>query len=170
MDLREGRVWILLEHQQHRRFFFFFFFLVLPDWHYLVSRLQTQASSLLLGFTPLAIPRKGRSQSSSGVISKPYGCCTLLKSGWRSTVVSRGSEICSQIVELPNKGLTTGCSLMSYTGQVYGHVRRMDTGCIPKNLLYGELAEDIQPVGYPLLRFKDVCQSNLKQYGIAAAM
>ena len=38
-----------------------------------------------------------------------------------------------------------------------GHVRRMDDGRIPKDLLYGEIAEAKRPVGHPKLRFKDVC-------------
>ena len=43
-----------------------------------------------------------------------------------------------------------------------GHVRRMDKGRIPKDLLYGELAEGTRPVGRPRLRFKDVCKRDMK--------
>ncbi|GAA6071721.1 uncharacterized protein LOC117871822, partial [Tachysurus ichikawai] len=39
-----------------------------------------------------------------------------------------------------------------------GHVRRMDPGCIPKDLLYGELAEGARLTGRPRLRYKDVCK------------
>jgi len=36
-----------------------------------------------------------------------------------------------------------------------GHVHRMKDGRIPKDLLYGELAEGKRPTGRPLLRYKD---------------
>ena len=38
-----------------------------------------------------------------------------------------------------------------------GHVRRMDTGRIPKDLLYGELVEGRRKTGRPKLRLKDAC-------------
>ena len=47
-----------------------------------------------------------------------------------------------------------------------GHVRRMDKGRIPKDLLYGELAEGTQPLGRLRLSFKDVCKRNMKPYHI----
>lgn len=47
-----------------------------------------------------------------------------------------------------------------------GHVRRMDKGCISKDLLYGELAEESRPVGRPRLRYKDSCKEDLKTRGI----
>ncbi len=37
-----------------------------------------------------------------------------------------------------------------------GHVRRMDDGCIPIDLLYGELDEGKRAVGRPKLRYKDM--------------
>ena len=43
-----------------------------------------------------------------------------------------------------------------------GHVRRMEPGRIPKDLLYGELAEGARPAGRPRLRFRDVCKRDLK--------
>ena len=43
-----------------------------------------------------------------------------------------------------------------------GHVRRMDDGRIPKDLLYGELA----PGGRPMLRYKDVVKRDMKAGGI----
>ena len=43
-----------------------------------------------------------------------------------------------------------------------GHVRRMDTGRIPKDMLYGELREGSRRTGRPQLRFKDVCKRDLK--------
>ena len=49
-----------------------------------------------------------------------------------------------------------------------GHVRRMDDGRIPKDLLYGEIAEAKRPVGRPKLRFKDVCKRDLKAMGMPA--
>ena len=47
-----------------------------------------------------------------------------------------------------------------------GHVRRMDTGRIPKDILYGELAEGSRLTGRPKLRYKDVCKSDLKHCNI----
>jgi hypothetical protein len=44
-----------------------------------------------------------------------------------------------------------------------GHVKRMDPGRIPKDLLYGELAEGSRLTGRPKLRFKDVCKRDLKR-------
>ena len=47
-----------------------------------------------------------------------------------------------------------------------GHVRRMDDGRIPKDLLYGQLAEGSRSRGRPLLRFKDTCKRDMKSAGI----
>ena len=43
-----------------------------------------------------------------------------------------------------------------------GHVKRMDPGRIPKDILYGELAEGTRPIGRPRLRYKDVCKRDIK--------
>ena len=43
-----------------------------------------------------------------------------------------------------------------------GHVRRMDAGRIPRDLLYGELAEGQRKTGRPKLRYKDVFKRDLK--------
>ena len=43
-----------------------------------------------------------------------------------------------------------------------GHVRRMDDGRIPKDLLYGELAAGKRKTGRPQLRFRDVCKRDIK--------
>ena len=43
----------------------------------------------------------------------------------------------------------------------FGHVSRMEDGTIPKDIL-GELAIGTRPTGRPLLRFKDVCQRDMK--------
>ena len=42
----------------------------------------------------------------------------------------------------------------------------MDPGRIPKDLLYGELAEGSRPVGRPRLRYKDICKRDMKLSGI----
>ena len=47
-----------------------------------------------------------------------------------------------------------------------GHVTRMEDGCIPKDLLYGELATGERLIGQPQLRFKDVCKQDLQALGI----
>ena len=43
-----------------------------------------------------------------------------------------------------------------------GHVRSMEDGCIPKEVLYGEFVLERRPVGRPALRYKDVCKRDLK--------
>ena len=43
---------------------------------------------------------------------------------------------------------------------------RMKDGCIPKDLLYGELATGKRPTGRPQLRFNDVCKRDLQALGI----
>ena len=50
-----------------------------------------------------------------------------------------------------------------------GHIRRMQDGRIPKDVLYGELASGRRPVGRPTLRFKDVCKRDLKTADIDLA-
>ena len=47
-----------------------------------------------------------------------------------------------------------------------GHVVRMEDGRIPKDLLYGELAQGTRSTGRPQLRFKDVCKRDLKDLNI----
>ncbi|CAH1226359.1 CD209 [Branchiostoma lanceolatum] len=47
-----------------------------------------------------------------------------------------------------------------------GHVRRMEDGRIPKDLLYGELISGKRRTGRPQLRFKDVCKRDLKAIDI----
>ena len=43
-----------------------------------------------------------------------------------------------------------------------GHVHHMGDGCIPKDVLYGELATGHCPTGHLALHFKDVCKRDLK--------
>lgn len=47
-----------------------------------------------------------------------------------------------------------------------GHVRRMDDGRIPKDILYGQLSAGKRPVGRPQLRYKDVCKRDLRALDI----
>ncbi|KAK4321914.1 hypothetical protein Pmani_007296 [Petrolisthes manimaculis] len=47
-----------------------------------------------------------------------------------------------------------------------GHIVRMNDGQIPKDLLYGELAQGKRPIGRPQLRFKEVCKRDLKAWNI----
>lgn len=48
-----------------------------------------------------------------------------------------------------------------------GHVRRMEAGRIPKDLMYGELVEGTRALGRPYLRFKDACKRDMKKCGIS---
>ena len=50
-----------------------------------------------------------------------------------------------------------------------GHVRRMQDGRIPKDILYGELATGSRPAGRPVLRYKDVCKRDMKTVNINPA-
>ena len=43
-----------------------------------------------------------------------------------------------------------------------GHVRRMEDGRIPKDILYGELALGRRTTGRPHMRYKDVCARYMK--------
>ena len=47
-----------------------------------------------------------------------------------------------------------------------GHVCRTEEDRIPKEILFGELAEGKCPAGRPQLRFKDICKRDLKSMNI----
>ena len=47
-----------------------------------------------------------------------------------------------------------------------GHVRRMEDGRIPKDILYSELAKGKRTAGRPHLRYKDVCKRDLNAIDI----
>ena len=64
---------------------------------------------------------------------------------------------------LEQAGLPTIFTLLSQRRLRWlGHVRRMEDGRIPKDLLYGDLSEGSRPRGRPRLRFKDTCKRDLK--------
>ena len=46
-----------------------------------------------------------------------------------------------------------------------GHVTRMDSDRIPKQLLYGELSKGKRKQGRPLKRFKDCIKANIAHTG-----
>ncbi|CAH1258874.1 Hypp2100 [Branchiostoma lanceolatum] len=48
-----------------------------------------------------------------------------------------------------------------------GHVRRMEDGRIPKDVLYGQLAIGSRRAGRPALRFKDACKRDMKACDIS---
>ena len=48
-----------------------------------------------------------------------------------------------------------------------GHVRHMEDGRIPKDILYGELAEGQRSIGRPQLRYMDVCKRDMKALDIS---
>ena len=52
--------------------------------------------------------------------------------------------------------------LMQRRMRSLGHVRRMENGRMPKDVLYGELAVGTRSTGHLRLRFKDICKQNLK--------
>ena len=50
-----------------------------------------------------------------------------------------------------------------------GHVVHMEDGRIPKDLLYGKLAQGKRPTARPQLRYKDVCKRDLKAMDVDLA-
>ena len=64
---------------------------------------------------------------------------------------------------LQQAGMTSMSILRERRLRWLGHVRRMDPGRIPKDLLYGQLAVGTRPTGRPHLRYKDVCKRYLKE-------
>ena len=42
-----------------------------------------------------------------------------------------------------------------------GHIRRMNYGRIPRDLLYGELSAGKRNIGRPQLRYRDVCKREM---------
>ena len=64
---------------------------------------------------------------------------------------------------LTRAGLTSRHALLTQRRLRWlGHVRRMNDGRMPKDILYGELETGTRPTGRPMLRFKDVCKRDLK--------
>ena len=47
-----------------------------------------------------------------------------------------------------------------------GHVRRMEDGRIPKDILYGQLASGKRRTGRPQLRYSDACKRDMKALDI----
>ena len=47
-----------------------------------------------------------------------------------------------------------------------GHVARTDAFRIPKQILYGELAQGVRKVGGQKLRYKDVSKRHMKSIGL----
>nr|KAG5686812.1 hypothetical protein BaRGS_032029 [Batillaria attramentaria] len=69
----------------------------------------------------------------------------------------------TNIEVLQRAGIPSLFSLLSQRRLKWlGHVRRMEPGRIPKDMLYGELREGSRPTGRPQLRFKDVCKRDMK--------
>ena len=50
-----------------------------------------------------------------------------------------------------------------------GHLRRMEDGRLPKDILYGQLAKGKRRAGGPRLRFKDACRRDFKACNIPMA-
>ena len=79
----------------------------------------------------------------------------ILGISWRDKVPS--TEV------LDSAGLPTMYTLLRQRRMHWiGHVRRMEDGRIPKDVLYGELAAGKRPRGRPQLRYKDVCKRDMK--------
>ena len=47
-----------------------------------------------------------------------------------------------------------------------GHVRRMQDGCIPKDIMYGELEQGTRAAGRPKLNYRDVLKRDLRSTDI----
>ena len=68
---------------------------------------------------------------------------------------------------LPRAGFPTMYTLLRQrTLRWLGHVRRMEDGHIPKDILYGVLALGRRTTGRPHPRYKDVCVRDLKAVDI----
>ena len=64
-------------------------------------------------------------------------------------------------------GIPSMYSLLSQRRlQWLGHLRRMEDGRLPKDILYGQLVEGKRKAGGPKLRCKDVCRRDLKACNI----
>ena len=61
---------------------------------------------------------------------------------------------------------TMYCILSERRLRWLGHVSRMSDGRIPKDILYGELAEGTRARGRPMLRFRDACKRDMKAGGM----
>ena len=77
-------------------------------------------------------------------------------------------------VRVPNTEVLERASMLSMQTTLserrlrwIGHVRRMDEGRIPKDLLYGELVQGTRPTGRPKLRYRDVTKRDFLQCGVA---
>ncbi|KAG7305186.1 hypothetical protein JYU34_009222 [Plutella xylostella] len=47
-----------------------------------------------------------------------------------------------------------------------GHVHRMDSGRLPRQVMLGQIADTKRPVGRPALRFKDCCKRDMHSFGL----
>ena len=85
-----------------------------------------------------------------------------IHSTWEVSAVSWLDKVTNADV-LSRAGLPSMYTLLRQRRQRWlGHVRRMDDGCIPKYILYGELALGRRTTGHPHLRYKDVCMRDMK--------
>lgn len=79
----------------------------------------------------------------------------------------RGQDLVPNTEVLERAGLPSIFALLAQCRLRWlGHVRRMDDSRIPKDLLYGELADGARSRGGPSLRYKDSCKRDLKSAGI----
>ena len=73
----------------------------------------------------------------------------------------------SNTVVLSRCGLTNMFTMLrQHRLRWLGHVRRMNDGKIPKDLLYGELSDEKLNIGGPQLRYRDVCKRDIKELNI----
>ena len=88
--------------------------------------------------------------------------CRVLHFHWSGRIpnkeILRWSGSCSMQVSLLKQRL-----------RWLGHVRRMDEGRIPKDILYGQFSEGKRGRGRPLLRYRDVIRFDLLAAGIDLA-
>ena len=89
-----------------------------------------------------------------------------LRSIRRILVISLQDKVTNADV-LSRAGLPTMYTLLRHRRLRWlGHVRRMEDGRIPKDILYGELALGRRTTGRPHLRYKDVCIRDMKAVDI----
>ena len=90
-------------------------------------------------------------------VSTPSLACSLERKNSQQGDIAMSSSCSMQV------------SLLKWRLRWLGHVRRMDEGRIPKDILYGLISEGKRRRGRPLLHYRDVIRFDLLAAGIDLA-